>query len=132
MLHYFSGLKCWMVLLVVVSTAGCTTKADFEEKLQSWYMNTEDSLIQSWGPPDQFYKSGEARYLTYIQAGSVTMPGSDPTCTSYEDILGNIETNCTGGSAPTTMAFKCKITFTVRSNLIRKWRYEGNNCHSGF
>lgn len=112
----------------ILSLSGCMTASQYEEILNSWVGSSEQSLIESWGPPSSHYISGNTKYLTYSSQGSMTIPGTQPTYQST--VIGNqIYTNSYGGTAPTTINLSCQQTFTVENGYIKSWSYKGNNCY---
>ncbi|MCH2276460.1 hypothetical protein [Thalassospira sp.] len=121
-------LNVAVIAVALLVLAGCMTASKYEEILNSWVGQSEQSLIASWGPPTSHYDAGNAKYLTYSNQGSMTLPGTQPTYQST--VIGNqIYTTSYGGSAPTTIALSCQQTFTVVRGYITSWRYQGNNCY---
>ena len=42
-------------LLAALAVTSCATTANYEKILQSWVGNSEDHLVESWGPPQRSY-----------------------------------------------------------------------------
>ena len=100
-------VKCLLVILVGIFLSSCVTQKEFETKLASWIGQPERQLINSWGPPNRVYESGDSKYLTWTTSGSVTIPGSSPTY--YTNVIGSTAyTTAVGGSAPTTINTNCE------------------------
>jgi hypothetical protein len=117
----------YLLILVMLGMSACATTENYEKILGSWMGSSEDSLIAKWGPPDSFYQSGEAKYLTYSRSESSYIPGTPPT---YQTTcsFGNCRTTAVGGSSGFTVNSNCKTTFTVVGGKITNWRYQGNDC----
>ena len=115
----------WCV--VIAALASCATAANYEKMLNSWMGHGENELLNSWGPPDNVYESGDIKYLTYARGGTVVLPGTAP---SYQStFVGNtMYSNPVGGTPPLLINKHCKTTFTIQNSAIVSWRWEGNAC----
>lgn len=108
-------------VVAAVALAGllsaCATEAKYKANLATWVGQPEGNLIAAWGPPNGVYESGGAKYLTYVNASSMVLPGVAPTYqTSF---VGNTAyTQAYGGSSPTAVDLVCKTTFTIVAESI--------------
>lgn len=122
----FKNLSLVLLLCLLI---GCATTANYEKILNSWMGMSENSLVSSWGPPNNFYESGGTRYLTYAKSRSGYVPGVAP---SYQtSFVGNTAyTTQVGGYPGFIYSANCSTTFTINNGVITSWRYEGNACRS--
>lgn len=128
-------MTIWRLLLVtiVLLSAGCATTANYEANLRSWVGEDAESLVNSWGyPAGSFEAPNGNKVLVYQGGGSMVMPTTYQTranvSTYGNAAYGNATTNVYGGQ---TLNFWCKTFFEVSpSNVIVRWRWEGNNCVS--
>lgn len=119
------AIACVAFLLL----AACATESGFREVADSWLGSTEQELVATWGPPDQVYESGGNKYLTYLDTGSVYVPGTSPTYSTT--FVGNTAyTTSYGGTPARTYAMSCKVTFAIANSRITSYRYEGNACRA--
>lgn len=114
-------------LFVLVS---CASTEKYEAKLNTWIGKTEDSLVTSWGIPENSYQVNENKKLiSYSRAQSVFIPGTAPTYQT--NFIGNTAyTNSYGGSNSQTLHFSCNTTFTIENSIISSYTYKGNDCVS--
>ncbi len=106
---------------------GCQSNGRSEQEyfsiLDSWKGKTDTALVSARGTPDQFYQSGNTKYLTY-NTSSLNNEKSNMKCTSTANtgnIISSSRTNC--------HEVYCKETFELIDNKIQKIIYEGNNCY---
>ncbi len=132
-------LICLLVLVVMVS--GCATAAKYQAKLDTWIGHTEDSLIASWGIPQNVYHmSNGKKVVEYVHGRNIQMGGytyTQPQTTYHSGRVGNYSY---GGTSTTYVTKQtptyniplwCKTCFIINSSgIIETWRYEGNNCVS--
>ena len=63
-------------LLAALAVTSCATTANYEKILQSWVGNSEDHLVESWGPPQRSYAlSDGGEVIEYVRQASQTMGG---------------------------------------------------------
>ncbi len=116
-----------LAALAIFNLSSCATTANYEKILDSWLGQSEGSLIDSWGPPDSAYETGNKKYLTYTRSSTGYVPGTAPTYQTT--IIGSVAYSTpVGGSPGFSLNYHCKTTFTVNYGTINNWRYEGNNC----
>ena len=73
-------MKLLFTILMTLFLTGCfTTQKEFEDKLSSWIGYTESELVASWGIPQRVYELDDKKYLTWVNSGSMTLPGTQPT-----------------------------------------------------
>tara|TARA_Y100000114_G_scaffold141887_1_gene148004 strand:- start:181 stop:549 length:369 start_codon:yes stop_codon:yes gene_type:complete len=120
--------KAIAALLLATVLFGCRTTEQFNADLDEWVGHSVHELIASWGPPTRAYKSGGREYLTWVEAGSVTIPGSPPTYQTT--VYGNTAYTTTyGGTSPTTVDLSCEVTMIIVNEAVSSWQYKGNNCN---
>jgi hypothetical protein len=137
-----------ITLIVLLSTIGCATTANYEKVLQSWIGAHVDRLVSSWGPPQNSYELSDGGHvIEYINAGTMQLGGftyTQPQTTYHTGQASAYGAN--GGYAfgsysgtSTTYVQKqtpiynvpviCKTRFTVSSKgIITEWSWQGNNC----
>ena len=111
--------------------SGCfATTAKYEAALNSWVGHTEDHLVEKWGVPNGVYnKNDGGKVLTYMDSGSMYMPGTTSSNTTID--AWGYATTTTTTTAGTNIGLRCKTTFIISSSgRITSWSYEGNNCVS--
>lgn len=136
--------------MVVLLLAGCASTAKYEKILDSWVGNSEDALIEAWGPPDRVYEINTSKkVITYIRSFDMKVGGysytepvtsyTNGTVNSYGSYGGQNYTGYSGYSGVTTtyvqkkapvstLNFYCETHFTVTHNIVSSWRWKGNNC----
>lgn len=123
--------------------SGCATTARYEALLNTWVGDNEDSLVSSWGPPQNIYQMRNGKKLIeYSQGRNVQMGGysyTTPQTTYQQGVVGNTMYSGTSTQyvTQTTPVYNinlwCKTCFTISSNgIIESWRWEGNNCKSNY
>ena len=123
-------MKVTLILaLIVVLIVGCATTKKYESVLDTWLNSDINSLIESWGYPDNSFEAPNGNMVyVYSRSGQVTLPSQT---TSNYNIYGNTvygSSTTTGGQ---TIKLGCTTFFEVnQGNRIIKYRYEGNNCKS--
>lgn len=116
-----------LVCAVSVLVAGCATTQKFEALLNGWVGSSELDLVRKLGPPQNSHELGGSRFLTYNRSRSIYLPGQAPSYTTT--LVGNTAyTNQVGGYAGSTLSMSCTVTFEVRDERVRGWRWEGNDC----
>lgn len=131
-----------LVMFFIIFIGGCATTEKYEENLRSWVGRDISNLIASWGYPSNSFKlpNGNTVYQ-YNYQRSYTTPITYNTVSNYNTnnyainnpsygtyTTGSTKTYQTGGQ---TFNYWCKTFFEVnKSNIIVKWRWEGNSCRS--
>lgn len=131
--------KIIVLLGLVVLVSGCATTRGYEAILGSWMGAKEESLVASWGPPQNVYQMGNGKKVIEYSRGQNIQTGgyayTTPQTTYHQGVVGN--TLYTGTSTQyvtqTTPVYNiqmwCKTSFILDSNgTIESWRWEGNNC----
>ncbi len=127
------------LLCVTFFLFGCvaTTKG-YQQVLDTWIGSTEQSLVQSWGPPDNVYENNGMRILTYDQqkTTSISIPQYQTT-THQGTVYGGGTLGSYSGTSGTwvnqtsTAHHRCKTNFTTdERGVIRSYSFEGNSCRS--
>jgi len=121
---------------------GCATTANYEKMLSSWMGASADSLVQSWGPPDNSYQlSDGGKVLTYNKSRNMTLYTQTPV-TTYQNgtvsTMGMYGGGSVGSYSGTSTSYvntpmninqNCTTRFTVNSSgRITNWAWEGNAC----
>ncbi|MDC3409927.1 hypothetical protein OAY88_01180 [Alphaproteobacteria bacterium] len=122
-------MKLLFTILLTLFLTGCfTTQKEFEDKLSSWIGYTEEDLVASWGIPQRVYELKGKRYLTWVNTGQMTLPGTQPT---YQTSIigGYATTTAIGGTAPMNIMLNCERTFVIENGRIQTWSWKGNNCY---
>ena len=114
-----------IILLIVFALNGCVTRQDHEANLNSWMGSEETFLIDQWGPPTNYYETGDKKYLTWKSSNQVFSGGSPPSMLG--DGFGNMFYS--PGVSPSLITLTCDITMVVQAGIVNSWRYEGNNCY---
>ena len=119
------------LIFISLFLTGCfATTAKYEEALDSWVGHTEDHLVTRWGVPNGVYKKNDGgKILTYVETGSMYLPGTTSSNTSY-DPWGGSTTTVTQSSG-TNIPLSCKTNFDIsKEGRVTSWSYVGNNCVS--
>lgn len=95
-------------LIILLTLLGCASVASYEETLQTWVGQSEQSLEASWGAPTSITQSGDTRLVTYIYNDGTLVVGS------YR--------------GPRVVSLYCTTTFSVVNGLITQANFQGNQC----
>ena len=110
---------------------GCfATTAKYKAALDTWIGHSSDKLVERWGAPNAVYnKDDGGKILTFVRSGSMYLPGTNTSNTTYNPYGG---TTTTVTSSPgTTIPLSCKTSFVIsKDGKITSWSYQGNNCIS--
>ena len=110
---------------------GCfATTAKYKAALDTWIGHSSDKLVEKWGAPNAVYnKDDGGKILTFVRSGSMYLPGTNTSNTTYNPYGG---TTTTVTSSPgTTIPLSCKTSFVIsKDGKITSWSYQGNNCIS--
>lgn len=113
------------ILFSLVSLSGCVTRQDHENNMSSWLGASEEMLVDTWGPPSNFYETSNKKYLTWKSSSQTLVGGYPPTITI--DYFGKVHSS--GGMSPTLVTLNCDITMIIKDGVVDGWRSEGNNCY---
>ena len=94
-----------ILLIAAVALSGCATKGGYEKKLATYNGISEIDLIMLLGPPQQVYKEGGKKFLTY--SFSRTGPAEQ-------------------GSIGNTKSYQ--TTFEVEKGIVIGSTWKGNAC----
>ncbi len=118
--------KIWLVLLAGVCSA-CQSVRPYAETLQPWVGQTERSLEQSWGYPDNvFYITPDEKVVTYVRS-STHRYNFDP----YQDEVAYsaISSPVYGfPPQPAETTYYCKTSFTLQNGIVRNYSFNGDGC----
>ena len=126
--RWIDKLIVFLISIVVLLVAGCTTKLEHENILNSWLGSQESDIVASWGPPDGFYEDGEKRYLTWSESSTSVIAGT-PSQTTTSNHYGYVSTWRTQGTAPIVVNSNSSITMIIEEGVISSWSYKGNSCY---
>lgn len=94
-------LKRIFLFLAIIMLASCVKVHYKRTPYNSYIGMNESELVARLGPPDNIYKNGKEKFLTYYK-------------TSY--------------ARQGYMNGFCKLTFIFYKNQIDTWKYDGNLC----
>ena len=130
MLKVFAGITCLSFMLVGcddLPAGAYPTEENYYNIVKTWLGSNEDDLISKWGVPEDVYKSGRKKYLTYINKRTIYIQGRSPRYQT--SVFGNTAyTNSYGGSKGYNLDKSCQTTFTVSKGVITNVAYKGNDC----
>jgi len=119
--------KSVILTAILIFLAGCATRANYENVLNSWVGATELDLVRKWGVPQQFYETSGRKFLVYSSSRNMILPGSPPSYT--QTVVGNtIYKNRVGGIPDQYIELNCKTTFELENEKVLSWRWQGNDC----
>lgn len=123
--------KFLCLIFVCTLLTGCfATTAKYKAALDTWIGHPSDKLVERWGAPNAVYnKDDGGKILTFVRSGSMYLPGTNTSNTTYNPYGG---TTTTVTSSPgTTIPLSCKTSFVIsKDGKITSWSYQGNNCIS--
>jgi hypothetical protein len=104
--------KIFLITFISFLLTSCATEQNYKKVLDSWMNNPENQLVSRWGAPSSSYTASNGdRILTYSSEKNASTSSITP------------------GSFIT---FRCKTSFTIdgKTNYVKSYSYEGNNCRS--
>ena len=108
-------MKFLLNIFIVFILSACATTAKYEELLNTWLGQNINTLIDSWGYPENSFEGPNGNKV-YVYSDSE----------SYTSPTQTYGTTTTGGYI---YSLSCQTFFEVNSsNVIVKWRKKGNNC----
>jgi len=123
-------MRNWLfILLISVVLFSCATTENYEKNLNSWLGVNIDNLVNQWGYPTHSFEAPNGNKV-YVYEYSST--GRLPTYTTIQEYNYGYYTQYRattyGGQVIT---YWCRTFFEVdKSNIIIRWRWEGNNCRA--
>jgi len=135
--------KLTYLFALAILLSGCATTAKYEALLNTWTGCSEESLIASWGTPqNEYHMSNGKKVIEYARGANVPIGGysyTEPQTTYHQGWIGNRGYGGTSTTyvTKTTPVYNipvwCKTSFIIDSNgRIESWRWEGNNCVSNY
>ncbi|MBR1648873.1 MAG: hypothetical protein IJ689_04670 [Alphaproteobacteria bacterium] len=114
--------KAFFILCLAGLLSGCATQAKYAMLLNNTLGLSEEDLINRFGPPDSVYElNSTTKYLTYKRSSVFYNPPSATTQfygnTAYTQYYGGYQQNVW-----------CNTTFTIKSQTVSDYRFEGNDC----
>lgn len=118
-----------LLVAALVALTGCAgpNRANFESDLATWTGRSEVDLLRAWGVPQRSHEVGDRKFVTFMQAISMTMPGVEPTYVA--NTYGRTTyVNSYGGMPAQNLRFYCETTFEIADGKVAGSRWQGNNC----
>ena len=111
------------LLLIVLLLSACqSSDKNFSEKLNVWVGSPPQSLISSWGMPNnQTTVDENTQIYTYV------LQSSSGTQTPYpEQFAYNAATE--DNSNDDQNIYYCNVSFIVNNGIISSYNFNGDNC----
>ena len=114
-----------LFLIILLLSACQSSEETFSEKLNVWVGNPPQTLVSSWGMPNnQTTVDEDTQIYTYV------LQSSSGNNTPYPDqfAYSATETNNLGENPNIDSSYYCNISFVVRSGIISSYNFNGDNC----
>ncbi len=135
--------KLIYLFALVILASGCATTRRYSALLDTWVGSNEESLIASWGSPQNVYYMNNGKKVIEYSKGQTIQTGgytyTTPQTTYHQGAVGNTmyygtSTQYVTQTTPVNyLYYWCKTSFIIGENgRIETWRWEGNNCTSRY
>lgn len=125
-------------LILTMLLLACANGQNYNQKLQKWVGQSEDSLIQSWGrPSSRRYINEHESVLTYTRIQDWYMPseyyfyndGWGEENVIFNPVLDEANMGPQAIITDNQVQEICQTTFWIKDGIITSWQWKGNNCH---
>ncbi len=125
-------------LLLVLLLFACANIISYDDKLQTFVGQTQQSLIEQWGKPtgQKIYANGE-KVLTYTKVQDYYMPteyfydtpGWAESDIIYDPFFGIYEFAPSAQIVDTEVEGICQTSFVIKNDVVTAYKWRGNSCH---
>jgi len=128
---------CFLLILSFLLFACALTNTTYEQKLQAWVGQYEQTLINSWGKPTvKKVNTNGQTLLTYVTQNEYLVPmeyfyanpGWVDADVMYDPFFADEGMPPYAQIIDTEVEGICQTTFVVQDGVITSWRFSGNDC----
>ncbi len=114
-----------LFLIILLLSACQSSDKNFSEKLNLWVGNPPQSLISSWGMPNnQTTVDENTQIYTYVLQSPSGQQNPYPEQFAYQVA----ETSDLGENSNLTPTYYCNISFIINNGIISSYNFNGDNC----
>jgi len=126
-------LKLVTPMIAGLWLGACASNEQYEQMVRGWVGRDVTDLVQTWGAPQQAYKSSDGN-MVYVYRWSglrVQTTGSKAKGLDAKSSFdGRLFTPSWNSNRANTKKLSCKTSFEVAvDDIIRSINWKGNYCH---